>query len=67
MLSETPAAVPDEITNAVDLDPTALASDAEVLSGGEPMYNPFDRPSDEEVVEAIPRDRSSSHSRSGSA
>ena len=30
------------------------------------MYNPFDRPPGEEVVEAIPRDRSRSPSRSRS-
>ena len=65
--SETSAAVPEEITDAVEVDPTTLASDAELLTGVEPMYNPFDRPSDEEVVEAIPRNRSRSHSRSRSA
>ena len=65
--SATSAAVLEEITDAVEVDPTIVASDAEVFTGGESMYNPFDRPSDEEVVEAIPRDRSRSHSRSRSA
>ena len=61
------AAVLEEITDAVEMDPILVASDAEVLTGAESMYNPFDRPSDEEVVEAIPRDRSRSRSRSRSA
>ena len=39
--SETSAAVPEEITNALDADLTALESDTDVLSGFEPMYNPF--------------------------
>ena len=42
------------------MGPILVASDAEVLTGTESMYNPFDRPSDEEVVDAIPRDRSRS-------
>ena len=65
--SAASAAVLEEITDAVEVDPILVASDAEVLTGAESMYNPFDRPSDEEVVEAIPRDRSRSHSRSRSA
>ena len=50
----------------VDMDPELTANDAEVLTSAAIMYNPFDRPPGEEVVEAIPRDRSRSHSRSRS-
>ena len=59
--SAASAAVLEDITDAVEMDPGLTANDAEI------MYNPFDRPSGEEVVEAIPRDRSRSHSRSRSA
>ena len=65
--SAASAAVLEDITDAVEMDPVLIANDAEVLTSAEIMYNPFDRPSDEEVVEAIPRDRSRSHSRSRSA
>ena len=47
--------MPEETTNALDAGLTALGSDEDVLYGFEPMYNPFDRPPDEEVVEVIPR------------
>ena len=65
--SAASAAALEDITDVVEMDPVLVANDAEVLTSAEIMYNPFDRPSDEEVVEAIPRDRSRSHSRSRSA
>ena len=65
--SAASAAALEDITDAVEMDPVLIANDAEVPTSAEIMYNPFDRPSGEEVVEAIPRDRSRSHSRSRSA
>ena len=62
--SAASAAMLEDITDAVEMDSVLVANDAKVLTSAEIMYNPFDRPSDEEVVEAIPRDRSRSHSRS---
>ena len=65
--SAASATVLEDIIDAVDMDSGLTANDAEVLTSAEIMYNPFDRPPGEEVVEAIPRDRSRSHSRSRSA
>ena len=65
--SAASATVLEDIIDTVDMDSGLTANDAEVLTSAEIMYNPFDRPPGEEVVEAIPRDRSRSPSRSRSA
>ena len=65
--SAASATVLEDIIDTVDMDPGLTANDAEVFTSAEIMYNPFDRPPGEEVVEAIPRDRSHSPSRSRSA
>ena len=65
--SAASATVLEDIIDTVDMDPGLTANDAEVLTSAEIMYNPFDRPPGEEVVEAIPRDRSRSPSRPRSA
>ena len=59
----TPPLLEDNI-DPVDMDSGLTANEAAVLTSDEIMYNPFDRPPGEEVVEVIPRDRSRSPSRS---
>ena len=62
--SAASATVLEDIIDTVDMDPGLTANDAEVLTSAEIMYNPFDRPPGEEVVEARDRPRSPSRSRS---
>ena len=50
--SAASATVLEDIIDTVDMDPGLTANDAEVLTSAEIMYNPFDRPPGEEVVEA---------------
>ena len=56
--SAASATLLEDIIDPVDMDSGLTANEAAVLTGDEIMYNPFDRPSGEEVVEVIPRDRS---------
>ena len=58
------ATVLEDNIDPVDMDSGLTANEAAVLTSDEIMYNPFDRPPGEEVVEVIPRDRSRSPSRS---
>ena len=62
--STSPATLLEDIITPVDMDSGLTANEAAVLTSDEIMYNPFDRPPGEEVVEVIPRDRSRSPSRS---
>ena len=62
--SAASATVLEDIIDPVDMDSGLTANEAAVLTSDEIMYNPFDRPPGEEVVEVIPRDRSRSPSRS---
>ena len=62
--SAASATVLEDIIDPVDMDSGLTANEAAVLTCDEIMYNPFDRPPGEEVVEVIPRDRSRSPSRS---
>ena len=48
----------------VDLDSVLTYNEASVINSDGIVYDPFDRPPGEEVVEVIPRDRSRSPSRS---
>ena len=52
------------ILNPADTDSALTGNEAAEITSDEIMYNPFDRPPGEEVVEVIPRDRSRSPSRS---
>ena len=62
--STSSATLLEDIINPVDMDSGLTANEAAVLTSDEIIYNPFDRPPGEEVVEVIPRDRSRSPSRS---
>ena len=62
--STSSASLLDDSINPVDTDSGLTANEAAVITSDEIMYNPFDRPPGEEVVEVIPRDRSRSPSRS---
>ena len=62
--SAASATVLGDSIDPVDMDSGLTANEAAVLTSDEIMYNPFDRPPGEEVVEVIPRDRSRSPSRS---
>ena len=62
--SAASATVLEDIIDPVDMDSGLTANDAAVHTSAEIMYNPSDRPPGEEVVEAIPRGRSRSPSRS---
>ena len=54
--------VPDNNGDPVDLDPVPTHNEASVINSGI-VYDPFDRPQGEEVVEVIPRAPSCSPSR----
>ena len=62
--STSSASLLDDSINPVDTDSRLTGNEAAVITSDEIMYNPFDRPPGEEVVEVIPRDRSRSPSRS---
>ena len=62
--STSPATLLEDLINPVDMDSGLTANEAAELTSDEILYNPFDRPPGEEVVEVIPRDRSRSPSRS---
>ena len=51
-------------SDPVDLDSVLTENEASVINSDGIVYDPFDRPPGEEVVEVIPRDRSRSPSRS---
>ena len=55
--------VPDNNGDPVDLNPVPTYNEASVINSDGIVYDPFDRPPGEEVVEAIPRARSRSPSR----
>ena len=59
-----PTSSTSDSLNPVDTDSGLTGNEAAVITSDEIMYNPFDRPPGEEVVEVIPRDRSRSPSRS---
>ena len=58
------ATVPENESDPVDLDSVLTYNEASVINSDGIVYDPFDRPPGEEVVEVIPRDRSRSPSRS---
>ena len=62
--SAASAAVPEDNSDPIDMDSELTYNEASVINSEGIMYNPFDRPPGEEVVEVIPRDRSRSPSRS---
>ena len=62
--SAASATVPEDNSDPVDMDSELTYNEASVINSDGIMYNPFDRPPGEEVVEVIPRDRSRSPSRS---
>ena len=62
--STSSASLLDDSLNPVDTDSVLTGNEAAVITSDEIMYNPFDRPPGEEVVEVIPRDSSRSPSRS---
>ena len=51
-------------SDPVDMDSVPTYNEASVINSDGIVYDPFDRPPGEEVVEVIPRDRSRSPSRS---
>ena len=55
--------VPDNNGDPVDLNPVPTYNEASVINSDGIVYDPFDRPPGEEVVEVIPRARSRSPSR----
>ena len=55
--------VPDNNGDSVDLNPVPTFNEASVINSDGIVYDPFDRPPGEEVVEVIPRARSRSPSR----
>ena len=62
--SAASATVPENNSDPVDLDSVPTYNEASVINSDGIVYDPFDRPPGEEVVEVIPRDRSRSPSRS---
>ena len=62
--SAASATVPENNSDPVDLDSVPTSTEASVINSDGIVYDPFDRPPGEEVVEVIPRDRSRSPSRS---
>ena len=62
--SAASATVPENNSDPVDLDFVPTYNEASVINSDGIVYDPFDRPPGEEVVEVIPRDRSRSPSRS---
>ena len=62
--SAASATVLEDNSDPVDMDSGLTSNEASVINSDGIMYNPFDRPPGEEVVEVIPRDRSRSPSRS---
>ena len=62
--SAASATVPEDNSDPVDMDSELTYNEASVINSDGIMYDPFDRPPGEEVVEVIPRDRSRSPSRS---
>ena len=63
MAVETIHMVPDNNGDPVDLNPVPTCNEASGINSDGIVYDPFDRPPGEEVVEAIPRARSRSPSR----
>ena len=62
--SAASATVPENESDPVDLDSVLTNNEASVINSDGTVYDPFDRPPGEEVVEVIPRDRSRSPGRS---
>ena len=62
--SAASAAEPEDNSEPVDMDSELTYNEASLINSDGIMYNPFDRPPGEEVVEVIPRDLSRSPSRS---
>ena len=56
--------VPENNSDPVDLDSVPTYNEASVINSDGIVYDPFDRPPGEEVVEVIPRARPRSPSRS---